>query len=372
MFKIKVAETESEADSAYELFYRNFGTTYYDSKKFFDSTRKYDPTMTNENLFIIKERKSVVVAARTVRRSIKIFDKTFDIGGIATTVVHPNYRGKGFFDIITQFVIDEMIKKRGLSFCMVFARRAIDNIYVKHGFWGTPVERRFIVLDPPNLDKKLSFRKMQIEDIPFLEKTYKQVYGKMPVFLDRPKALWANKLKNPSLNERLNGYIFTNNEKKIGYTITENGKGIIETCSHNENPDAYKFMLFSKNSPAREAALTGMALSTEHPAIKAFRGHAYSIFTRHPHYGGNILKILNPYNRESKIMKLVESKLAECDVKIPDDFRGIPSHIVSRVLTAALFGYEVPETREVLKISEDSKWNILKPIDFIFSTMDDF
>lgn len=368
MYNVKIAENETEAESAYELFYRSFGPTYYDCKEAFDSTRKYDPTLTNENIFIIKEKKSVIAAARTVTRCLKIFGEKFDIGGIATTAVHPDYRGKGLFDIVTHYVLNEMVN-RGLSLCLVFARRAIDNIYVKHGFWGTPVERRFTVLDAPDVDESLSFKAIHVKDIQFLEKTYRQVYDSMPVFIDRPEPLWLAKLKNPKFYERFDGYICVQNNKKIGYVISEHEKSVIEVCSCD---DAYKSILFSKNSPVREAALAGISLSTEHPAIKALRGHAYSIFTRHPHYGGNILKILNPYYRESKIMKLVESQLASRDVKIPDNLKDFKPQVVSRVITSALFGYEVPETRTVLRISEKSRWNILKPVDFIFSSLDDF
>lgn len=371
MHKVKIAETEAEAESAYELFYRSFGPTYYDSKEVFDLTRKYDPTLTNENLFIIKEKNSVIAAARTVTRGLKIFGEKFDIGGIATTVVHPEHRGKGLFDATTQFILNEMIN-RGLSLCLVFARRAVDNIYVKHGFWGTPVERRFTILDPPDLDLGLRFRPIQIQDIPFLEKTYRQVSESTPVFLDRSKPLWMNKMKSPPFYKRFDGYICIQKSEKIGYVIAEREKGIIDICSCDGNPDTYKSILFSKNSPVREAALRGIGLSTEHLAIKAFRGYAYSIFTRHPNHGGNVLKILDPYDSNSKIMKLVESQLANRDIKIPDDLSDFQPHIVSRVITAALFGYEIPETRAVLKISEQSRWNTLKPVDFIFSSLDDF
>ena len=369
MYKVKIAETESEEESAYELFYKSFGPTYYDAKEVFDLTRKYDPTLKNENLFIIKEKDSVIAAVRTVTRSLKLFDKRFDICGIATTVVHPEHRGKGLFNIITQSVLNEMVNRR-LSLCLIFARRAIDNIYVNHGFWGTPVERRFTVLDAPELDVNLSFRRIQIEDISFMEKTYRQVYGSMSVFIDRPKPLWHAKMKNPNFHKQFDGYVCTQNETEIGYVISEHGKGIIEVCSCSDDQDTYKSIFFSRNSPVREAALSSISLSMEHPAMKAFRGHAYSIFTRHPHYGGNILKIFNPCDKKSKIMKLVESRLANRDIKIPDGLENFPPHVVSRVIISALFGYEVPETRNVLEIGE--KWNTLKPVDFLFSSLDDF
>lgn len=375
MYEVKITDTEKEAESAYELFYKSFGPNYYESKAAFDSTRRYDLTLNNNNLFIIKDEKNTVIAtARTVSRNLKIFGEKFEIGGIATTAVHPYYRGKGLFNTITKFILNEMID-RNLSLCLVFARRAIDHIYVPHGFWGTPVERTFILLEPPSFDANtLNFMKMQIKDIPFLEKIYRYVHSGLSVFLDRPEYLWLAKMKNPKFEKQFDGYICTKKGTgvPIGYVIAESGKGIVDICACGEETDIYKHMLFSKNSPVRDAALTGLSLSTEHPAIKAFRGHAYSIYTRHPHYGGNILKILDPSNRESKIMKLVESKLAANGIQIPIEFDNVESHIISSVITAALFGYEIPETRDILNISEQSQFNTSKPIDFIFSSLDDF
>lgn len=388
MYKVKIADTETEAESAYELIYRSFGPTYYDCKEFFDSTRRHDPTLINKNLFIIKEsvkeRETIIAALCTVTRTLTIFDKKFDIGGLATTVVHPEYRGKGLFNVLTQFVLNEMAS-RNLSLCLVFARRAIDNIYVKHGFWGIPVERIFRILDPPDIAdiaEVLSFRTAQIEDIPFLEKIYHQVYGHTPVFLDRPKPLWINKMKNPNFHKRFAAFICTQKgtdesigdepagDEPTGYVISEHEKGIIDIGCSNGSPEIYKAILFSKDSPVRKAASMGISLSTAHPAIKTFRGYSYSIYTRHPHYGGHMLKILNPYDCESIIMKLVTSQLANRDSKI--SYNNAPLHVFSRVITAALFGYEVMETRYVLEISEESKWNILKPVDIIFSAMDEF
>ena len=112
MYEVKITDTEKEAESAYELFYKSFGPNYYESKATFDSTRRYDLTLNNNNLFIIKDEKNTVIAtARTVNRSLKIFSEKFEIGGIATTAVHPDYRGKGLFNIITKFILNEMINR---------------------------------------------------------------------------------------------------------------------------------------------------------------------------------------------------------------------------------------------------------------------
>lgn len=374
MYKAKIAETETEVSSAYELFYRSFGPTYYEAKEAFDTTRQYDPTLKVENLFIVKdEGKSVVAALRTVLRDLIIFGEKFEIGGIATTVVHPKHRGKGLFNLLTRFALNELIN-RGLNLCLVFARRAIDYIYVLHGFWGTPVERRYTLLDPPTLETGfLNFRRMGIGDPPFLEKAYRQAYRYLSVFLDRPEPLWEMKLKTPSFHRQFDAYICTlkGTNEPIGYVIGQRGKGIIDICCRDQDPETYKSILFSRDSPVRDAALIGMNLSTEHPAIKAFRGYAYSVFMRHPHYGGNVLKILDPYNQESKIMHLVQSQLVSRGAKI-SNVTNSPPQIFSRVVTAALFGYEIPETRTVLEISEESQWNILKPVDFTFSPLDDF
>lgn len=375
MYKAKIAETEAEVSAAYELFYRSFGPTYYESKQAFDITRENDPTMKKvENLFVVEDGgKSVVAALRTVVRDLVIFGEKFQMGGIPTTVVHPEHQDKGLFNLLTRFALNEMIN-RGLSLSMVFARRAIDYIYVPHGFWGTPVERRYTLLDPPELETdSLNFRRMELDDSSFLEKAYRQVYQHLSVFLDRPEALWKVKMKLPSFSKQFDAYICTlkGANEPIGYVVAQRDKGIIDICSCDEEPETYKSILFSKDSPVRDAALIGLNLSTEHPAIKAFRGHAYSIYTRHPHYGGNVLKILEPYNQESRIMQLVQSQLANRGAKI-SNMANLPPHIFSRVLTAALFGYEIPETRTVLEISEESQWNILKPVDFIFSPLDDF
>jgi len=375
MYKVKIAETEAEVSSAYELFYRSWGPTYYEAKEVFDITREYDPTLKVENLFIVEdEGKSVVAALRTVIRDLIIFGENFQIGGIATTVVHPEHQGKGLFDLLTRFTLGEMIK-RGLSLCLVFARRAIDYIYVPHGFWGTPVERRYTLLDPLTLEaSSLSFRKMGMEDTPFLERAYRQVYGRLSVFLDRPEFIWKTKMKLPFFNKQYDAFICTRKgtNEPIGYVIGQSDKGIVDICCCDDDPETYQAMLFSKDSLVRDTAHVGLNLSTEHPAIQAFRGYAYSIFTRHPHYGGNVLKILDPYNQESKMMQLVQSQLANRGVKILNNIANFPPYIVSRVITAGLFGYEIPETRTVLEISEESRWSILKPVDFIFSPLDDF
>lgn len=115
MYQVKIAKTEPEVSAAYELFYRSFGPSYYEVKEVFDISREYDPTMKAENLFIAKdEGKSVVAALRTVVRELTVFGENFQIGGIATTAVHPEHRGKGLFDLLTRFALNEMIK-RGLS-----------------------------------------------------------------------------------------------------------------------------------------------------------------------------------------------------------------------------------------------------------------
>lgn len=375
MYKTKIAETETEVSAAYELFYRSFGPTYYEAKQAFDITRENDPTMKKvENLFVVEdEGKSVVAALRTVVRDLVIFGEKFQMGGIPTTVVHPEHQDKGLFNLLTRFALNEMIN-RGLSLSMVFARRAIDYIYVPHGFWGTPVERRYTLLDPPTLEGgSLNFKKTGVDDSPFLEKAYRQVYRYLSVFLDRPDSLWRMKLKMPFFHKQFDAYICTPKEtnEPIGYVIGQREKGIIDICCCDEDPETYQAILFSKDSPVRDAAHVGMNLSTEHPAIQAFRGCAYSIYTRHPHYGGNVLKILEPYNQDSRIMQLVRSQLASRGAKI-SNMANSPPEVFSRVLTAALFGYEVPETRTVLEISEESPWNILKPVDFIFSPLDDF
>lgn len=375
MYKAKVTETEAEVSSAYELFYRSFGPTYYEAREVFDITRENDPTFKAENLFIVEdEEKSVVAALRTVTRDLVIFGEKFQMGGLATTVVQPEHRDKGLFDLLTRFALNE-ITNRGLSLCMVFARRAIDYIYVPHGFWGTPVERRYTLLDAPTSEAgSLSFRNMEIEDSPFLEKAYRQVYGQLSVFLDRPESLWKTKMKLPYFHKQFDAYICTPKgaNEPIGYVIEQREKGIIDICCCDDDPETYKSMLFSKDSPVRDAAYIGMNLSTEHPAIKAFRGYAYSVFTRHPHYGGHVLKILDPYHQESKIMQLAKSQLARRGVKMPDNMSNYPRDLLARVITAALFGYEIPGTRTVLEISEESQWNILKPVDFIFSPLDEF
>lgn len=375
MYKVKIAETEAEVSSAYELFYRSFGPTYYESKEIFDITRECAPTLKVENLFVVEDEGKLVVAAlRTVIRDLIIFGEKFEIGGIATTVVHPEHQGKGLFNLLTRFALNEMINW-GLSLCLVFARRAIDYIYVPHGFWGTPVERRYMLLDVPTSEAgSLNFRKMGIEDIPFLEKAYRQVYQHLSVFLDRPQSLWKMKMKLPFFHRQYDAYVCTREraDGPIGYVIGQREKGIIDICCCDEDPETYKSVLFSKGSPVRDTALVGMNLSTEHPAIKAFRGYAYSIFTRHPHYGGNILQILDPYHQESKIMQLAKSQVARRGVKMPDNMSNYPRDLLARVITAGLFGYEIPETRTVLEIPAGSPWDSLKPIDFIFSPLDDF
>ena len=55
MYKAKVAETEAEVNSAYELFYRSFGPYNYEAKDIFDISRENDPTMKPENLFIMED-----------------------------------------------------------------------------------------------------------------------------------------------------------------------------------------------------------------------------------------------------------------------------------------------------------------------------
>ncbi len=375
MYKVKIAETNVEVSAAYELFYRSFGPTYDEAKEAFDISRECDPTMKTENLFIVETKGKLVVAAlRTVTRDLTLFGEKFKIGGIATTVVHSNHRGKGLFNLLTQFALNEMIR-RELNLCLEFARRAIDYINIPHGFWGAPVERRYTILDPPTLEAgSLNFRKMEIEDAPFLEKAYLQVYKSLPVFLDRPESLWKTKMKLPVFSMQYDAYICYEggSDEPIGYVIGQRESGIIDICTCDGNPKTYQSILFTEGSPVRDTACIGMSLSTEHPAIKAFQGYAYSIYTRHPHYGGHILRILNPYDQESRIMKLAKSQLANRGVKIPGNIADFPPYVVSRVITAAMFGYEIPETRTVLGISEEAPWNILKPVDFIFSPLDNF
>ena len=141
--ELLLAETPEDERMAYELFYRCFGPSYFEAKQTFDITREFDTTMIRQNLFIMKNEKDEVIAtARTSEETLSIHQKQFSIGGIATTAVHPKYRGKGLFTRLTDSVLEKMNHVR-LDLALVFARRAIDNIYTKHGFWGTPVERRF-------------------------------------------------------------------------------------------------------------------------------------------------------------------------------------------------------------------------------------
>lgn len=375
MFNVKVAETESEEFQAYELFYKSFGPTYFDAREDFNLTRNLDPTMKIENLFIVtNEKKEVVAAVRTVKRELKIFRKKFNIGGISSIAVDQEYRGKGLFNLLIQFILKEMIK-RELSLCMEFAARRIDNINVPHGFWGAPVERKLIILDPPSIENNnFHYRKIEIEDIPFLEKTYRKTYGKMSVFIDRPGDLWKIKISPRFMPNILNGYICLKNNTKepAGYLINEAGKGIIEIATNDKDINTYKVMLFSKSSPLLKDCQNGLCLSTEHPAIKALRGHSYSIYTRHPHYGGHILKILDPYNRKSRIMALVKEQLDKRGAKINTSINNMPEYIYTRVITAALFGYEVAETRDIIKIGKNSAWDMMKPVDFFFSSLDEF
>lgn len=315
MYKVEIAETKNEIDLAYELFYKSFGPNYHECKEFFDSTREDAP------VFIIKDGNSIIASLRTVNRSLNLFGERFDIGGIATTVVHPNYRGLGLFNELTSSALNNM-ENRSLSMCLVFARKAIDNIYVKHGFWGVPVERMIKILNPIQIDNCLNFRTIQSEDIPFIEKIHNEVYKQQSVFLDRPLSSLENKIK------QYKGYIFNN----MGYVIIKD-ELIIEIGSHDI--DTYNVILFSRNSPAKDK---GFRISLEHPIMKTIYRYSYSIYTRHPNNGGHMLKILN----EPKIMKIINSK-------------GINIKMGISEITSSLFGYDT-----------------LKPIDFVFSPIDEF
>lgn len=372
MEEVKIAEEEKDAAAAYGLFYKCFESS--DARAMFDVTRKYDPTLTNENLFIIKDKGDVIAAARTVVRTLRIFNEGFDIGGIATTAVHPAYRGKGLFNVLTKFVLNKMIE-RDLGLCLVFARRAIDNIYVKHGFWGAPVERRFSLPDPPIFGKSgLSFREAQYRDIPFLEMAYRKVYGGLPVFLDRPGQLWQIKFNTPSFMQKHKCYICTQGKggEPVGYAVVEDGKGVVEACATTGDDSIYPRMLFSKDSTLMKGAVQNLSLPLGHPAIKSLEGHPSSVFTRHPDFGGHVLKILDPYNFDSRIMRLLEVQLSKKGAAISADYGKAQQYQFSRVVTAALFGYEIPETKSVLEIRDAARWGRSKPVDFIFSSLDEF
>lgn len=371
MVNVEIANNEADAQFAYKLFYRCFDSP--NAKISFDLTRQYDPTLKNENLFIIKdERQNVIAALRTVVRTMRILGEEFKVGGIATTAVHPDYRKRGFFDVLTKYALEKM-KERNLDLCLVFARRAIDNIYIKYGFWGLPVERRITLLNPPIINEsKMEFRNVQATDIGFLEKIYNKSYGILPVSLNRPGQLWLAKIKNPDFEKNYKCVIFTKKNEPVGYVVAENEKGIIEVGSMEEKQDIYREMLFSKVSPVKEYAVKCLALPFEHPAIKSVSGYGYSIFTRHPDFGGHVIRILNPYNTNSKIMKLVNRELIKRGAALPDEPNGYASYIYSRVLISALLGYEIVETRTVLKIIDKDRWNSLKPIDVILSSLDAF
>jgi len=371
MYDVSIAKEEKEVHEAYELFYRSFGKTYYDAKDAFDLSKSIDPTLKTKNVFVMKnEYGTVIGAARTVERDINISGESFHIGGIATTALHPKYRGEGLFTKLTDFVLDNMAKRK-LSLCLVFARRNIDNIYVKHGFWGTPVERNYVLLNPPEIiTKNYWFRRATESDIPLLEKMYRKVYGNLPVYLERPEYLWRIKLQEGK-GTRFYGYVLfdlnSSSESPIGYLFTEHNK-IIELAADSTDPSIYKTMLFSNISPVSEFAKQGFSVPLTHPAITEMQGEPYSIYTRHPTNGGNILRILD---KDPKIKSMLRKSLqkwgfSEGEIR---SVIGEPDHV--QMKTAALFGYETKDTKKVFGIPEESRLN-KKPMDFILSGLDDF
>lgn len=374
-YNISVAETEDDESGAYELFYRSFGPTYYESREKFDISRRYDRTLKPQNLYIARNADNKVIAAlRSVERELNIFNRKFTIGGIATTAVHPDYRGLGLFDDLTTFALNDMMGKR-LAMCLVFARRAIDNIYIKHGFWGTPVEKKFTLISPPWLkNEKYDYIPIDEENMGIPAKLYREVYSDVPVFLSRSDDLWLSKVFNPSFGQNIRGYLCYDRAEGDygGYVIAESGTGIIEVCASKESEGIYNELLFSGNSPFYNEVARGLCLPDNHPAMIEFAGEAHSVYRRHPHNGGNVMRILNHSEEDSEIMSLLAGELSRRGVEMPELTDKCPDNIYLRIITAALFGYEVPETRDVLNIEKQSEWNLVKPLDFIFTPMDDF
>ncbi|MBI5134697.1 GNAT family N-acetyltransferase [Candidatus Uhrbacteria bacterium] len=373
---VRVVRSKKDEQEAYELLYKAYGPSYFHAKEVFDVTRIYDSTLNKKNLFILKEGDSLVGAVRTVTRRLMVFGQEFSVGGIAAIVVEPRYRrGGAVFHSMTQSVLSEM-SNRGLDFCLIFARRAVDHFFVRHGFWGTPVEKNIRLLNPPHPQAtSIQFRCIKDSDVPFLERMHRSINQYFSVFLERPKELWMSKIKNSSFTARFDAYlcIDTFTSLPVGYVVAEPAGTIIEAALLPDYKLWYPSVFFSQSSPVFEAALRGLSLPQEHPALRMLRGHAYSSFTRHPHYGGNLLKILNPTDHDSPLMECVRRQLAQRGVIINERLlRGVTPQSVSRVLTAALFGYEVQETRMVLEIPEDSPWERMIPVDVLFSALDDF
>lgn len=99
----------------------------------------FDPTWSNENIFVAVERDRILSAVSILPRHLKILGHNIPSGGLSNLYTDPESRGRGVATELLERVCDEM-RSRGLELAVIFpgAPPATSDFFEKRGWhsWG--------------------------------------------------------------------------------------------------------------------------------------------------------------------------------------------------------------------------------------------
>jgi len=188
----------------------------------------------------------------------------------------------------------ELSSKRGFKYALLFARRAVDHLYVKHGFYGVAayneIEVRIESAGKTNLP--IEFRPLDEAYAKFYQKVYDDCYDSCNGFMHRDLYYWKYVLEKLKSSIEVEARAIFFNEKPAGYVIYTNNK-ILEIAFEEFVPftELVRALHHQLISRGKNKTLVFEA-SFNHALHRHIIMMDYKITFRECHFGGHMMKKL--------------------------------------------------------------------------------
>jgi predicted N-acetyltransferase YhbS len=263
-----------------------------------------EPTFAPENIFIATCDEQVIGVIRAVPREF-LFARRFDQASnqenaslsvpavcISSVCINEKFRGQGISRKLTEYAC-ETLKLRGIGFCYLLARRAVDHYYNRFGFYGVSTYHTLALNNPTELSA-LEVREIEVK--PFLGssfpaalalKAYAESYSGSSGLCARGEGHWLHLLMRLPFLEHIRIWQIEKSKSRIGYAICDQ-KSVLEIAYIDPSDGGAIAAAIS-----RTLNLSSFVVPNTHPLITSLTSLDINVTSRICTYGGHMVKILN-------------------------------------------------------------------------------
>lgn len=265
-----------------------------------------NPTFEHINdLIVIREDSTVIGCCVILKKSQRIGLSAKCIRKVAfisQVVIKSNFRGRGYSRILLEKAI-EHIKEKDCDYAIVIARQAVNDFYMKFGFFGVSsytevrINKAMRNQSPEKMDARV--RNANLNDISSISDAYESTYALCSGSCIRSYEDWRFVLNSMSAYNG-NFLIFENsNEEFVGYVLISSEFKIEEIGAHTNDKLAIllKMLIFFLN---RESL--SFAINERHSLLSILWEYDFEVKNRQCIYGGHMVKDLS-LNVDSQSIK---------------------------------------------------------------------